>query len=323
MFSHFYTLLESVVRNPNEKVALLPILTQKQQHQITVEWNEAHCAYPCDRSVPTLFEEIVEKFPDKAALSFQGNSMSYCKLNEKANQLARHLQSLGIQKQDFVGIYLDRSDDLIIAILGILKTGAIYVPIDASYPMERKLFMIEHTGLKVLISQRSFIHQFPVEKLHLICFDEESFASYKKSNLNIQIDPLDLSHINYTSGSSGKPKGVEYTHLGIVRLLKSPTWMSIGENDRMLQISNISFDMLAAETWGALLNGSTLCIYSQAEFSSQDLGQFLVNEKVSHLFLTARLFVLMVEEGLHFLKKRPIFFIHWRCDVGASCKNRF
>ena len=162
MFSHFYTLLESVVRNPNEKVALLPILTQKQQHQITVEWNEAHCAYPCDRSVPTLFEEIVEKFPDKAALSFQGNSMSYCKLNEKANQLARHLQSLGIQKQDFVGIYLDRSDDLIIAILGILKTGAIYVPIDASYPMERKLFMIEHTGLKVLISQRSFIHQFSI-----------------------------------------------------------------------------------------------------------------------------------------------------------------
>ena len=307
MLSHFHTLLRGIVEKPQEKIAYLPMLSQKQESLITVEWNETGSKYPHDRAVPALFEEMVKKFPESQALRFDGKSMSYRQLNERGNQVARHLQKLGIQKHDFVGVYLERSDDLIVVILGILKAGAVYVPIDASYPMERKLYMIEHTGLKVLISHQSFVKQFPKEKLHLISFNPEDFAAYDNSNLKMAIDPHDLAYINYTSGSTGNPKGVEYSHLGIVRLLKNPTWMDIGHNDRMLQISNISFDMLAAEVWGALLNGATLCIYHQTKFSPQELGQFLVDEKVSHLYLTARLFVLMVEEGLEYMKNVRFF----------------
>ncbi len=307
MLSHFHLLLKSIVKEPKAKIASLPLLSPKQNHLITVDWNKTGSKYPKNKAVPALFEEIVEKFPGQEAVCFQGKSMSYLQLNERGNQLARHLQKLGVQKRDFVGVYLERSDALIIVILGILKAGAVYVPIDASYPMERKLYMIEHTGLKVLISHRLFTQQFPREKLHVIDFKPEDFTEYASSNLNVQIDPKDLAYINYTSGSTGKPKGVEYTHLGIVRLLKTPTWMQIARNDRMLQISNISFDMLAAEVWGALLNGATVCIYPQTEFSPEELGKFLVNEKVSHLYLTARLFVLMVEEGLEYMKKVKFF----------------
>lgn len=307
MLSHFQTLLQSIVKNPNEKIGALSIFKQKELERIIYKWNEARIQYPLDRAVPSLFEEMVKKNPDAEALRFHGKSTSYRQLNQKANQFARHLQKLGVKKHDFVGVYLDRSDDLIVVVLAILKSGAVYVPIDASYPMERKLYMIEHTGLSVLVSEKSHLVEFPAENLQLVCYGEENTASYPASNLNIQIDPHDLAYINYTSGSTGNPKGVKYPHLGIVRLLKDPTWMSIGKNDRMLQISNISFDMMAAEAWGALLNGATLCIFPQTQFSTEKLGQFLVDEQVSHLYLTARLFVMMVEDGIGYLKNVRFF----------------
>ncbi len=307
MLSHFHTLLKGIVKNSEEKIALLPILSHEERHQMTVDWNKTGAKYPKDKAVPELFEEMVEKFSDHPAVRFQGKEMSYDELNQKGNQFARYLQKLGVQKSDFVGVYLESSDSLIVVILGILKAGAVYVPIDASYPKERKLYMIEHTDLKVLISHPSFASQFPKEKVRVVNFHPEDFIHCAPSNLNIPIDPKDLAYINYTSGSTGKPKGVQYTHLGIVRLLKNPTWMKIGPNDRMLQISNVSFDMLAAEAWGALLNGATLCVYPKRSFSPEDLGKFLVSQNISHLYLTARLFTLMVEEGLEYMKKVRFF----------------
>ncbi len=307
MLSYFHTFLKGIIQNDAEKIGDLPILNHEELHQVVVDWNQVGDDYPKDETVSDLFEKMADQTPHQSAVRFKEKSLTYKELNEKGNQLARYLQKLGVQQHDFVGVYLERSDDLIVAALAIMKAGAVFVPIDASYPMERKLYMIENTGLKVLITERSFAHQFPEKKLTLIYPKELDLKTYSKSNLNLKIDSHDLAYINYTSGSTGKPKGVEYPHLGLVRLLKKPTWIKIGKGDRILQVANISFDMFAAEVWGALLNGATVCIYPQIEFSPIELGQFIENEKITHLYLTARLFNLMVEEGLGFLRKVRFF----------------
>jgi len=300
MLRNFETLLKGILANPNEKIDLLPLLTKEDLHQITIEWNETATSYPREQAIVPLFEEMVEKYPNHIALIFLNSSMTYAELNVKTNQLARHLQKIGVKKGDFVGISLDRSSNLIIGILAILKVGGVYVPIDHSYPLERKHFMIEDAKIALLLTQTSFAAQFP--DLELICLDELDFTSYEKKNLGVQTDPLDLVYINYTSGSTGRPKGVEVCHRGVIRLVRGTDWIEIGPHDRFSQMANISFDATTFEIWGALLNGATLCIFPPIEFSPQDMGHFLFREKVTHAFLTTRLFNVMVEEQVDDLK---------------------
>lgn len=294
MRAHFEHLMQSALQNPEQAVGDVALWTA--QKAAVVE--KQH--YP-HRAIPALFEEAVSKWPNKRAVK----TLSYRQLNEKANQLARALQKKGVKPKDCVGVYLERSEALTIAVIAILKAGATYVPIDASYPWERKKYMIEHTDLTLLITQAPWKTQFPSVRLCIL--EDLELDAYDSSNLELVIDPVDIAYITYTSGSTGKPKGVEYPHLGLARLLYRPAWMKIGVGDKMLQIANISFDMFAAETFGALLNGAELCPYPQMEFSPLELGRFIQEHKISHLYLTARLFSLMVEEGLSFLSKVRFF----------------
>ncbi|MGB7128152.1 MAG: amino acid adenylation domain-containing protein [Candidatus Rhabdochlamydia sp.] len=302
MLNNFLMLLKSFTENPEEQIGYLPILTPQELHQITVEWNETSTSYPKNQSIVFLFEEIVNQYPNHIALRFQNQTMTYKELNKKANQLAHHLKKIGVKKQEFVGIYLEQSIDLIMGILAILKTGAVYVPLDASYPMERKLFMIQDTKLQVLLTQESLVENFPQKNLNFLFLDREKEFTDHFENLKIEIDPTDLAYINYTSGSTGNPKGVEVCHRGVVRLVKNTNWMEIHPEDRISQISNISFDAVTFEIWGALLNGATLCIYPFKDLSPDELGKFLVLEKITHLCMTSRLFTLMVDERLDCLK---------------------
>jgi amino acid adenylation domain-containing protein/thioester reductase-like protein len=302
MLNHFLVLLKSLTENPEEQIGYLPILTLQEFHQVTVEWNETSTSYPKNQSIVSLFEEVANQYPDRIAVRFQNQTMTYKELNKKSNQLAHHLKKIGVKKQEFVGIYLDQSIDLIMGILAILKTGAVYVPLDASYPMERKLFMIEDTKLQVLLTQESLFEKFPQKNLNFLLLDTEKEFTDHFENLKMEIDPMDLAYINYTSGSTGKPKGVEVCHRGVVRLVKNTNWMEIHPEDRISQISNISFDAVTFEIWGALLNGATLCIYPFKDLSPDELGKFLILEKITHLCMTSRLFTLMVDERLDCLK---------------------
>ncbi len=267
-------------------------------------------AYPKNQNVVTIFESIVKKYPRHTAIEYLKDSICYHDLNVKANQLAHHLIKIGIKPHDFVGIYLEPSIHLIIAILAILKAGAVYVPIDASYPMERKLHMLEDTKLKFLITSRSFAHQFPKTKIKLLFIHELKILP-SDHNINLKIHPLDLAYITYTSGTTGMPKGVQILHRGILRLVKNPNWIQFSHKDRFLQISNISFDAFTQEVWGALLNGATLCIYSSSHFSPQELGSFIVQKKISQILFTSRLFTLMAEEAIGSLKN-----VHTICVGG-------
>ena len=311
MADNFQLFLKEVITHPKKKIGFLQLVTRQEKQKLLKLAPGPKTAYPRQKSVIAVFEEIAAKYPKNIAMRFLEKEMSYKELNEKANQLARHLKKMGVKKQDFVGIYLERSIDLFVGILGILKTGAIYVPIDASYPMERKLYMIKDTGLKVLITDEPFAEQFPKKKLRFLFLKDIDLTPYPKTNLKLKIKALDLAFINYTSGTTGNPKGVQLYHRCINRLVKNPSWATFSSNDRFLQISNISFDVLVHELWGAFLNGAMLCIYPQIKLSPDELGKFIEKEKVTQIVFTSRLFILMVEEALESLKG-----VRCICSVG-------
>ncbi len=204
MAENFQLFLKQVLTYPKKKISLLELVTRKEKQKLLKLAPGPKTAYPRNKSVVSVFEEVAAKYPKNTAMRFLDGQLSYKELNEKANQLARHLQKMGVKKQDFVGIYLDRSIDLFVGILGILKAGAIYVPIDASYPMERKLYMIKDTGLKIVITAAPFVEQFP--KLRFLFLKQIDLSPYPKTNLKLKIKPLDLAFVNYTSGTTGNPE---------------------------------------------------------------------------------------------------------------------
>lgn len=302
MLQNYQTLLQSAVSKPHEKIEKLDILTQQEIHQIAVEWNDTTTPYPADRSIVSLFEEIAKEHANRTALEFENEKLTYLQLNQKANQFARELLKMGIKKQDPVGISLERSSNSIIAILAILKAGAIYVPIDANYPQERKQFMIEDTNISVLITDKSLFEKFSAENLQLLDMNRSALSSHSGDNLNIEISSLNIAYINYTSGSTGKPKGVKVPHRGVVRLVRNIDWTEIKPEHRFLHIANIAFDATTLEVWGALLNGSCLCIYPFKKVSPELVSKYILEQRVSHTILTARLFNVLVEHYICSLK---------------------
>lgn len=278
------------------------VLTKEEKKWLLQIGSDTETSYPKNLTVSQLYEKMAVKYGDNMAISSLEGRLSYAELNAQANQLARHLQSLGVKRGDFVGLSCERSLDMIIAILGILKAGAAYLPIDSSYPLERKLFMIDDAKISFLITQQKFKEAFPQDSTHLICLEKGLLERYPANNLNVAYSPLDAAYVYYTSGSTGKPKGVKIPHRGIVRLVRNTHWMSISQNDRFLQLQNISFDGSTFEIWGSLLNGAALIIYPPKKIDLEGLAKHIVENKISVLLLTTRLFNLLVEEQLDSLK---------------------
>jgi amino acid adenylation domain-containing protein len=274
-------------------------MTSAEKAQVLQMGEGAKNPYPRDLSVHRAFEKIAMRQGARPALRFKGKTISYESLNQRANQFARHLQSLGIKKGMFVGISMDRSIDFIVAILAILKAGGVYVPIDASLPDERRAYLLEDTKAAIVVTQK-FYRKF-VER------------DYSAGNLDIETDAQDLFNILYTSGSTGKPKGVELTHRGILRLAYNRDRLALTSKDRMLHHSPTFFDAMNEEVWTTLLNGATLCIYPKTKFSIENLGRFLISEEITHAYFSARLFNLFVDQNLSALKE-----LHWIDSGGES-----
>lgn len=315
MMNHFEILLENIVLDSNCAIDLIPIMSNEEKKKICIEWNKNQTPYPRDSSIVEVFEKIVKKYPQNIALRFDSVKVGYEKLNEDANRLANYLIKIGVKKNEYVGISLDKSIDLIVGIIAILKAGGIYVPIDASYPNERKHFMVNDTKIKVLIIQEDFISQYSNFDLKFVCINkiQHELKKFSLNNLNIKIDPLDGAYVNYTSGSTGKPKGVEVLNRGVLRLVLNTNWIEVSIEDRIAQISNISFDLTTFEVWGSLLNGASLCIYPHKRLDLEEMGNFLINQGVTNVIFSAKFFSLMVDEQLENLKN--LKFIHSTGDV--------
>jgi amino acid adenylation domain-containing protein/non-ribosomal peptide synthase protein (TIGR01720 family) len=263
---HFQTLLEGIVADPDRCIAALPLLTEADRQKMLVEWNSTTVPYTQDRCLHQLFEAQVERTPEAGALVWDGRQLTYCELNRRANQLAHHLQALGVGPEAPVGIYMERSLEIIVAIWGILKAGSAYVPLDPSYPKERMTFMLQDTQLPVLVTQESFVKGLTTRGTHVVCLDVDWKAIARESDENplARVTAQDYAYVLYTSGSTGRPKGVCCHHAGVVNLLedfdrRQP--IRVGDNGSWWTSPN--FDVSVYEIFSPLLCGGTLHIVSE------------------------------------------------------------
>ena len=304
MVGHFQTLLAGIVTDPEQKISKLPLLTQPEQHQLLVEWNQTQTDYPRNACIHELFEEQVERSPDAVAVVFAGEQLTYRELNAKANQLAHHLRTLGVKPEVMVGICVERSLELVVGILGILKAGGVYVPLDTAYPQERLSFMLEDAQVSVLLTQARLVELLPKNLARIVCLDTDwqGIAQQSVENPVHQGAADHLAYVMYTSGTTGKPKGVSVLHRGVVRLVKETDYVHLSAEDVFLQLAPIAFDASTLEIWGCLLNGARLVVMPPYSPSLQDLGQAIERYQVTILWLTAGLFHLMVDEQIQSLK---------------------
>ncbi|MEM7716854.1 MAG: amino acid adenylation domain-containing protein, partial [Cyanobacteria bacterium P01_A01_bin.68] len=299
MLGHLETLLQGIVTNPQQKVCELPLLTVAEKQQLLIDWNDTSCNYS-ELCIHQLFEIQAQKTPDKIAVVFESKQFTYKELNEKANQFAHHLKSVGVEADTKVGICLERSEKMLVGLLGILKAGGSYIPLDPAFPQERLRFMVEDSGVDFLIidsetspltpllnKERGTGKVIPLfdkneetgeetplldkergDKAQLyrgevINLDDDWKLIEKKSseNLSPQTTLENLAYIIYTSGSTGKPKGVQIMHKSLVNCLESMQQKpGIASSDILLSVTTLSFDITGLELYLPLVTGGCLAI---------------------------------------------------------------
>jgi aspartate racemase len=271
------------------------------------KWNDTRTDYPRDKSVAQLFEDTAAAHADATAVVLAGQTLTYAELNRRANRLAHRLRKMGVRPEVMVGCCLERSLDLIVALVAILKAGGAYVPLDASYPKERFDLLLEDTHAPVMITQKSLAaNVLSGRKVSGIVVDDEEFASATSPAASADSDqnpapaggPTSLAYVMYTSGSTGRPKGVMVENRAIVRLVRNTNFCKLGPHETFLQYAPISFDASTLEIWGPLLNGGRLVLMPPQASSLVDLGRTIRDQRVTAMWLTAGLFSLMVEQRL-------------------------
>ncbi|MCT7964314.1 amino acid adenylation domain-containing protein [Laspinema sp. D1] len=286
MAGHYQTLLEGIVSNPQQKISELPLLTPADRHQLLIEWNNTWAEYPQDKCIHQLFEEQVERSPDAVVVVFEGEQLTYRELNAKANQLAHYLRSLGVEPEVLVGICVERSFDTIVGILGVLKAGGVYVPIDPAYPPERIAYMLNDSDLPVLLAQQKLVASLPEHQARVVCLD----ADWEEISVMPFLPPItgvtseNLAYIIYTSGSTGKPKGVLIAHQGLCNLVETQIKLfKVRPDSCVLQFASISFDASIWEIIMALCVGGTLCLGTREQLQpGPTLLQLLREQKITH-----------------------------------------
>ncbi|MBR8837279.1 MAG: amino acid adenylation domain-containing protein [Stigonema ocellatum SAG 48.90 = DSM 106950] len=276
---HFQNLLESIVSNPEQPVAQLPLLSEREREKILVEWNSTQNDYDLKTCLHQLIEAQVERTPDAIALSFTEEQLTYRELNQRANQLAHHLQTLGVQPEVLVGICVERSLDMLVGLLGILKAGAAYLPLDPGYPLERLELILSDSQVPVLLTdnQKLFADD---EHRKVVCLrtDQKNIATHSKDNPPPRATAKNLAYVIYTSGSTGKPKGVEIPHGAVVNFLKSMQYEpGITESDVLLAVTTVSFDIAALELYLPLSTGARVVLATREIASDGRLLKELID----------------------------------------------
>jgi amino acid adenylation domain-containing protein len=288
MAEHFQTLLEAIVSNPGQRLADLPLMTAAEQ-QIVVDWNKTGVVYSDRSCVHELFEEQVEHTPEAIGLVSGTERLTYRELNERANQLAHYLKQLGVGPEVLVGVFMERSVEMIVGLLGILKAGAAYVPLDPGFPKERLAFMLKDSDVPVLLTQKGLLETLPALSAHIVCLDEfevrQKLDSEQTTNPRSTVSSENLAYVIYTSGSTGRPKGVQVRHESVVHLFTATReQLGFHAGDIWTVVHSSAFDFSVWEIWGSLLQGGTLLVVPlDVVQSPPDFYDLLCREQVTIL----------------------------------------
>ena len=267
MLNHFEVLLEGIVADQNQRLAKLLLLTETERQQLLSEWNDTRVEFPSEDCLHQLFEAQAEKTPEAIALVCGDERLTYSELNTRANQLAHHLQRLGIGPEDRVGVCLRRTPSMLIAILGTLKAGAAYTPLDPAYPQHRLGFILQDAGAAVLLTQNELVPMLPQTDSRVVCVDSDwqVIAREDQSNPVSTVTPQNIGCVIYTSGSTGVPKGVSIQHCSTVMFLH---W-AIASFDKqdlaaVLASTSICFDLSVFEMFAPLCSGGKVVLVENA-----------------------------------------------------------
>jgi amino acid adenylation domain-containing protein len=309
MSGHLVRLAGAFGSGPERRLSALEMLDEVERRQVLEAWNPTARGWPQELCLHQRFERRAAATPDAAAVSFEGRVLSYGELNARANRLARCLRARGVAAESRVGLCAERSLELVVGLLAILKAGAAYVPLDPAYPAERLAYMAGDSGIRVLLCQSALRNRVPAEGMEVIAL-EDARRSGLADDLDVAGPPDCLAYVIYTSGSTGRPKGVGVTHANVLRLFyATEDWFGCGAGDAWTLFHSCAFDFSVWEIWGALLYGGRVVIVPQEV--SRDPAAFrelLASERVTVLSQTPSAFGALAQadeeasEPLHHLR---------------------
>ncbi|MEP7233019.1 MAG: amino acid adenylation domain-containing protein, partial [Ginsengibacter sp.] len=299
MMSHYKELLGSIIKNPQEKISKLKMLTSSEEKQLLFEFNDAAVGFPHDKNIVDLFEAQVQKTPNNIAIVFQESDISYIELNKRSNQLAHLLRAKGVKEDTLVPICIERSIDMMIGLLAILKAGGAYVPVDPEYPEDRINYMLENAGSRLVVTSllgKTKLHLTDdFEIIEMNGKDLLAIRGESEEALKIKIKPSSIAYVIHTSGSTGKPKGVMIEHRNVVRLFETDKPLyDFNESDVWTMFHSFCFDFSVWEMYGALFYGGRIVIVpSIATKDTVLFAELLLKEKVTVLNQTPSSFYVL------------------------------
>ncbi|MEX0323229.1 MAG: amino acid adenylation domain-containing protein [Puniceicoccaceae bacterium] len=299
MSEHYIRLLDCLLGDPEQLIATVPLMGEEERNRVIAEWNPEIVGYPRDSSIPALFDKVAAEHLNAVAIEESGESMDYETLLARSNQLANLLLSKDLSPGNRVGVCMERSIDLVVSQLAILKAGASYVPLARDYPIERVQFMVEDAGIQIVLVDGDQLDELQLDGLMLINPSEcrETLEGFDKASPNVDTTASDPAYIIYTSGSTGQPKGSVIPHRGVVRLVKAQDYADFSPGRKFLFMASPSFDAATFEVWGPLLNGGTCVVYNDRYVDTPVLKELIQEHKVECAWLTAGLFNLIVDSA--------------------------
>jgi len=307
MLAHFRVLLEEIAADPGRRLSNLPLLTETERHQLFADWNRIETAPQRDQPLHALFEAQAARSPEAVAVVSGDRQLTYRKLDEDANRVAHHLKKLGVQPETLVAVCLERAPEMLVGLLGILKAGGAFVPLDPAYPKERLDCMLEDSRVPIVLTQRKLLEFLPRRGRRCVCLDAEwkLLARESAEQPDVTLSPGNLAYVIYTSGSAGKPNGVQIPHRAAVNFLHSMRREpGLSAEDSVLAINPLSFDMALLELFLPLAAGARVVLSTREEVAdSAQLAAKIAGAGITVLQATPATWRLLLDSG-------------WRCDRG-------